>query len=351
MFETYDRAQSYEFNYKRGPVFERDLMKVEAAPLKKFLGLDVRSRLGIAAGLLLNSKWIAGYARRGFDILTYKTVRSAERACYPPPNWVFVNDDGTAKGPVYVTEAPSDDAAQISSSVCFGMPSMTPEVWRADVAVARAALANGQVLIVSVVATPREGAGVEELADDFCQCAQWAADAGADVIEANLSCPNVCSREGTIFMDAELSGYIARRLRETLGRKPLLVKLGHIERQEQMRELFGEIGEFVDGVTMVNAIMRPVLHRDGSPAFGKQFVKAGVLGRAIHKASVEDVRRARETIRKMNLNIAIAAVGGVSAIDDMADFFAAGADAVLLGSAPMYLPDLAADAKKAHPEW
>jgi len=35
----------------------------------------------------------------------------------------------------------------------------------------------------------------------------------------------------------------------------------------------------------------------------------------------------------------------------MADFFRAGADAVLMGSSPMYLPDLAVEAKAQHPEW
>jgi dihydroorotate dehydrogenase len=351
MFETYDRRKSYEFNYERGPVFQSAAKAMPETALKKFLGLEVRSRLGIAAGLLLNSKWIKAYAQRGFDILTYKTVRSSKRACYPPPNWVFVEDDGSAEGPVYVMETPSDDPKKISSSVCFGMPSMAPEVWREDIGLAKAALAKGQILIVSVVATPREGASREELADDFCKCAKWAAEAGADVVEANFSCPNVCSQEGTIFMDAPLSGYIAKRLRETLGTKPLLAKLGHIERQEQMSELFGAIGGFVNGVTMVNAITRPVLQRDGQPAFGKQFVKAGVLGRAIHKPSVEDVRRARDVINKQQLNLSIAAVGGVSSAEDIKDFFAAGADAVLLGSSPMYLPDLAVEVKKRHAAW
>src|SRR5258706_12511947 len=51
-------------------------------PLKEFLGLKVRSRLGIAAGILLNSKWVAAYAGLGFDVLTYKTVRSSHRPCY-----------------------------------------------------------------------------------------------------------------------------------------------------------------------------------------------------------------------------------------------------------------------------
>src|SRR5690349_3116321 len=103
---TYDLQQSYQFNYDRGPVFANAPRKVKPGPMKRFLGLLVRSRIGIAAGVLLNSKWISGYAERGFDILTYKTVRSAFRPCYAPPNWVFVDDDGDAQNPVYATEHP-----------------------------------------------------------------------------------------------------------------------------------------------------------------------------------------------------------------------------------------------------
>ena len=39
-------------------------------------GYPLNSPLGIAAGPLLNSKWVEGYARLGFDVLTYATVRS-----------------------------------------------------------------------------------------------------------------------------------------------------------------------------------------------------------------------------------------------------------------------------------
>src|SRR5947199_314124 len=98
MAPTYDITQSYVFNYDRGPQFASPPPPIADGPCKEFLGRKVRSRIGISAGLLLNSKWMIGYARRGFDILTYKTVRSAHRPCYPPPNWVFVEEGGSAEG-------------------------------------------------------------------------------------------------------------------------------------------------------------------------------------------------------------------------------------------------------------
>jgi len=351
MTATYDIAQSYQFNYDRGPVFASAAKPIAAGPWKEFLGRKVRSRLGISAGLLLNSKWILGYAQHGFDILTYKTVRSAARACYPPPNWVFIEEDGSKDGPVYVATRWPEEATQVSSAVCFGMPSMAPEVWREDVSRARAGLAEGQMLIVSVVATPKDGATAGEVAADFSQCARWAAEAGADAIEANFSCPNVCSAEGTIYMDVELSRQIATDLRSALGSTPLLIKIGHSKDPTGLRTFLRAMDGLVDGVVTVNAISRPVLHQDGRPAFGKTFVKAGVLGRALHEPSVENVREAAAIVKADGLRLTIVAVGGVSRAQDVQDFFDAGAEAVLMGSSPMYLPNLAAEIKQAHPEW
>lgn len=351
MSQTYDIRETYRFNYDRGPVFDRPAPPIPETPLKEFLGLKVRSRIGIAAGILLNSKWILGYAQRGFDILTYKTVRSSYRACYPLPNWVFVDEGKSEDGPVYVIEKPSGDLRGLSSAVCFGMPSMAPEIWREDVRRARKGLATGQILIVSVVATPAENPTPDEVADDFAKCAAWAAEAGADAIEANFSCPNVCSAEGSIYMDPAFSRQIGLRIRGAIGQMPLLLKIGQYKTSDEMRRFLQALNGVANGITLVNAISRPVLHRDGRPAFGEKFVRAGVLGRAIHAPCVQSVRDAASIIRTDKLSLSIAAVGGISTESDAADFFDAGADAVLMGSSPMYLPGLAAELKRAHPEW
>jgi len=228
---------------------------------------------------------------------------------------------------------------------------MAPEVWREDVRRARQGLGEGQMLIISVVATPGENPKPEELAADFAKCAAWAAEAGAHAIEANYSCPNVCSSEGSIYMDCGFSRQITVQIRSAIGHKPLLLKIGHYKTLEEMRRFLHAVNGIANGITLVNAISRPVLRRDGKPAFGEQFVKAGVLGRAIHQPCVQSVHDAASIIRKDKLSLAIAAVGGISGVNDADDFFRAGADAVLMGSSPMYLPHLAAELKRAHPDW
>src|SRR3954462_10916275 len=314
---------------------------IPQTPFKEFLGFRVRSRLGIAAGLLLNSKWISAYAKFGFDLLTYKTVRSVNRPCYPPPNWVFVEDRGATDGPVNPVSFDPANPRNATSAVCFGLPSMAPEVWREDVTRAKQGLSPGQVLIVSVVATPPDGATVDAFATDFALCAAWAAEAGADIVEANFSCPNVCSAEGSVYLDAKLSRAIACRIRSALGRTPLLLKVGDFGSAARLSDFLRAVSGVADGVTMVNCLIRPVLHPDGRPVFGEQFRSVGVAGRAIHRPSVELVGSAVDIVKRDGLALAVLAVGGVSQPSDIADFFSAGASAVLMDSAPMYLPDCA----------
>ncbi|MEJ7595654.1 MAG: hypothetical protein WKF77_29440 [Planctomycetaceae bacterium] len=351
MHLTYDMQRTWEANCERGPTFADEIIDAPITPMKTFLGLPVRSRIGIAAGLLPNSRWVLPYAKRGFDIVTYKTVRAVARPSYPLPNWVFVEDTQPPDGPVYVVETAGDDPAQVSSAVCFGMPSAGPEVWREDVRHARAGLADGQLLVVSVVATPSPASSLSEIAVDFARCAAWAAEAGAHVIEANLSCPNVCSAEGLLYRDIDASQTVVRFIRAAVGSTPLLLKLGVFPDDLRMRQFLRAMNGLADGVTLVNCISRPVLHRDGRPAFGPEFPTAGVLGRTIHEPSVAVVRAVKQCITSEGLNLEVAAVGGVSTPKDVEDFFAAGADAVLCGSSPMYVPNLAIDCKRLHPEW
>jgi dihydroorotate dehydrogenase len=95
----------------------------------------------------------------------------------------------------------------------------------------------------------------------------------------------------------------------------------------------------------VNGIAREVRHADGQPVFGDDYVKAGVMGRIIHEPCVTAVREARAVIDSEKLPLALAAVGGVSSAADFEDFITAGADVVMCGSSPMYLPDLAVEIK------
>jgi dihydroorotate dehydrogenase len=351
---TYREDRSYEWNYDHGPVFDGPWPVVPRTKPKRFLGLPVHSRLGIPAGLLLNARWIDAYARLGYDILTYKTVRSAGRKCYPKPNWLYVPEAGAlqvAGRAVRAVAGRDPDPARVTATVSFGMPSKPPEVWMADVAQARAALGPRQVLIVSVVATPAAGGGERELVADFADLTAMAREAGAHVVEANLSCPNVCTAEGEIFHDARLSGKVARAMRAAAGRVPVLLKIGYLPEKKALGAVLKAVSGSASGVVMVNGVPRTVLDRSGRAAFGAGRKVAGILGRGIHELCVGSVRDAVAIRDRQALDLEIVGVGGVGTVDDAARFFEAGAAAVMMGSAPMYDPHLAVRMKAAHPDW
>ena len=139
------------------------------------------------------------YASLGFDVLTYKTVRSAARACYDLPNLQPIRERQVGGGAAGEDAVTADDEMRGSWAVSFGMPSRDPSVWRPDVTATRSTLPTGKLLSVSVVASPEPDWTPEQLADDYAACARQAAEAGADCVEANFSCPNVQSRDGQLY--------------------------------------------------------------------------------------------------------------------------------------------------------
>jgi len=85
----YNIHETYRWNYEHAP----DPVDVEIPAIPGawfFCGLPVGSPLGIPAGPLLNGKWVRYYASLGFDVLTYKTVRSQSRECYPPVSYTHL---------------------------------------------------------------------------------------------------------------------------------------------------------------------------------------------------------------------------------------------------------------------
>ena len=75
---------------------------------------------------------------------------------------------------------------------------------------ANAALHPGQVMIVSIVATPHTGTSFLQ---DFVTTALLAKDAGAHIVEANFSCPNVDKKEGLLYTSPDTVKEIASAFR------------------------------------------------------------------------------------------------------------------------------------------
>src|SRR5262245_44147 len=126
----YDTGQTYRWNFDRAPEPPAGIEVPQIGGHWTYCGRPISSPMAIAAGPLLNGRWILYYAALGFDVLTYKTVRSRPRDCYPLPNLQPVE---TAALAASGRDLEATGHMRGSWAVSFGMPSMSTDVWRADV--------------------------------------------------------------------------------------------------------------------------------------------------------------------------------------------------------------------------
>ena len=331
--KRYDISRSYDWNYENAPEPPAGLQPAPVLGEWSFCGLPVSSPIGIPAGPLLNSGWILYYASLGFDSLTYKTVRSSYRACYEPPNLLPVSSERLAEeGRTLTAAAGESDTWAIS----FGMPSKPPEEWRADVERARRGLGEGQVLSVSVVASPDAGWTMKQVAEDFARCARWAVDAGAQVVEANLSCPNVCTKEADLYLSPEASAEIASTVRARIGAAPLALKVGLFPGAEEAEALIRAVAPHADAISATNSITAKV--RDGEDRLLFDGLKRGIGGRAITARCNREMEMLAGIVRQTGANLSLIGVGGVATARDVRQRLEAGASHVHLATAPMIDP-------------
>ena len=331
----YDPTRSYEHNYRHAP----EPVEVEVPEFPgnwSLCGLPTESPLGIPAGPLLNGRWVLYYASLGFDVLTYKTVRSRERACYPLPNLLPVRCEQ-----LNGMEDRLPAAGEMSGTwaVSFGMPSRAPEVWRADVEQTRAALPGGKLLVVSVVGTMQEGWTLEDLAADYALCAAWAVDSGADAVETNFSCPNVCSRDGQLYQEPDAMCEVAARVRDAIGAVPYLIKIGHLPSTESAERLLTAVSPHADGLVMTNGLAAAVSASPDRLYFGGE--RRGICGDGIRQASLAQLARFQRLLQRPEFSrIHLVGVGGISRASHVRRYLEAGAEAAMISTAAMVDPEV-----------
>lgn len=336
LLPTYRIDRSYEENYNLGPHFTSQVPKEIPVKEVNCLGFRLRSPIGIFAGPLSNSKWIKFYAQLGFSILSYKTVRTYQKESFPPPNCVYVDTRGQlalkkVNRPDYLFPK-EDPGEEISITTSFGIPSQNPEIWQADVARAKSYLKEGQMLIVSVV-----GDDVE----DFVKCASLAKSTGAQTVEVNLSCPNVKTKEGSIFLDPELSKIVTKEVKKEIEETPLLMKIGYIEEDNLLERLIRGVADIIDGVVCTNGIPIEVRKKSDRPLLGEERLVSGIGGDGIRACSQHMVKRIVKIKKELKANFAVLGGGGILQPKHIQEYLDLGADIAMTATGAMWNPLLA----------
>lgn len=160
---------------------------------------------------------------------------------------------------------------------------------------------------------------------DYCQAAEKLDETAVDVIELNISCPNV-KQGGASFGTACASAQEITAAVRKVTRKPLIVKLTpNVTSISDIAAAVEEAG--ADAVSLINTLTgmrinietrRPVLRNN----------TGGMSGPAVFPVAV---RMVWETARRVK--IPVIGMGGIASWEDAVEMMLAGASAIQVGTA------------------
>lgn len=350
----YNIEKTYLENAEEGPFFHGTLPKRIWPPKDKwidFLGFKIASPIGVPAGPLLNAQWVALAASLGFDVLTYKTIRSGEHPSHPLPNMIYVDTNGmlskeSAHHSAIHVSRPSQSIEDLAVTNSFGMPSRSPDYLFEDIPRALSSLSEGQAMIVSIVATPSRAHTFRE---DFVRAAHLAKDAGAPIIEANFSCPNVEKKDGLLYTSLDVVKDISSSLVKAIHPVPLILKVGLFASIDQMRAMMIAAARAgVRSIAGINTVSMQVKEQNGEPALGSTRMTSGVCGGPIRKLALQFTEQMHTINIEEKLDLTLICCGGITLPEHFDQFLHAGAHIATSATGMMWDPYLAARYHELH---
>jgi dihydroorotate dehydrogenase len=291
----------------------------------------------VPAGPLLGSRWIALAAKLGFDIVTYKTIRSSQHPGHGLPNMIYVEPTGPDTARAIPVPPPHLEDLTLTNS--FGMPSRPSDFLLADIDAANRSLGPGQLLIVSIVGTPHPSI---RFLDDFVQTALFAKEAGAKVIEANFSCPNVDKAEGMLYMNPSTVREFAGAIAKAIAPIPLILKIGEIKDPRRMKEILQAAAHAgARAICGLNSVSMKITDPSGKSPLGPHREQSGVCGGHIRARALHFLRTASKIISTDRLNLTLMGCGGIMLPHHFDEFFGAGAAIAMTATGMMWDPFLA----------
>ena len=176
------------------------------------------------------------------------------------------------------------------------------------------------------------GGGCE---DDYVEGARLLDDKDFDIVELNISCPNVKHGGMAFGIKSEVAREVIRSVRKAT-KKPLIVKLSpNAEDIVEMAKVCQEEG--ADGISLVNTFkaMAIDIHKR-RPVFNN--VTAGLSGPAIKPIALRMVYEVCQAV-----TIPVVGMGGIMTAEDVIEFIMAGATCVQIGTANFTNPRIGQD--------
>lgn len=167
--------------------------------------------------------------------------------------------------------------------------------------------------------------------DDYAQVVERLADSPADMLEINVSCPNVSHGGMSVGTDPEALNRLIHRLR-TMTDKPMVVKLSpNVTDIVAVAQASVEGG--ADALSLINTLVGMRIDIDtGEPILAQE--TGGVSGPCVFPIALGFVWR----VRKALPDIPIIGIGGIDSGEKALEFLYAGANAVEVGAAALLDP-------------
>ncbi len=166
--------------------------------------------------------------------------------------------------------------------------------------------------------------------EDYCEMSEKLSRTDVDIIELNISCPNV--KKGGLAFGVEPKGIesIVSAVKSHC-QKPLMVKLTPNVADIVQNALAAEAGG-ADSISLINTIRAMAIDiKTRKPVLAN--VIGGLSGRAIKPIALRMVFECARAIK-----IPIIGLGGIFTAEDAVEFLLAGASAVQIGTANMINP-------------
>lgn len=167
--------------------------------------------------------------------------------------------------------------------------------------------------------------------------------ADVDIIELNISCPNVKHGGMAFGIKSKIAYEVVSKVKNTC-KKPLVVKLSpNAENIVDMAQACCKAG--ADGISLVNTFKAMAIDiNKRKPVFDN--IYAGLSGSAIKPIAL---RMVHEVCK--NVDVPVIGMGGIVSARDAIEFIMAGATAIQIGTANFMKPNIAIDIIKGIEEF
>ena len=161
--------------------------------------------------------------------------------------------------------------------------------------------------------------------DEFAEIAERLSDAKVDIIEVNISCPNIKEGGSAFGTSPDMAGEVTRAVKEH-SKVPVMVKLS--PNVTDIAEIARAVeANGADAVSLINTLLGMRINIDtGRPILF--YNTGGLSGPAILPVAVRMVWQVRNAIK-----LPILGMGGISKAEDAVEMLMAGADIISVGTA------------------